>query len=144
NYHSEVNTFEAFTHEKAIGRAGFEEILHRVGAYEDFDTMWARIEARLNSEEVPVFTIRRLRDEFRRFVVDRLSRTKAAFNRLEDSINRLVSAAETEAPGSTLAALLDSFVWAIRADAHSGDFLRYTDDYIKAAGLALLYGERTV
>ena len=46
--------------------------------------------------------------------------------------------------GSALAALLDSFVRAIRADAHAADYHRYTDEYIKAAGLAMLYGERTI
>jgi len=144
NYHAEVDTFEAFIREKAIGRSEFTDILRRVGAYEDYDAIWARIESRLNSEHIPVFTIRKLRDEFRRFVVDRLSKTETGFKRLQDSMNRLVADAENASEGSALAALLDSFVRAIRADAHSADYHRYTDEYIKAAGLAMLYGEGTI
>ncbi len=141
NYHAEVNTFEAFVREKAIGRAAFTEILRRVGAYEDFDAMWARVEGRLNSEGAPVFMIRKLRDEFRRFVIDRLSKTESAFQRLEGYMGRLVAAAEVEDAGPALLTLLDSFVQAIRADAQAADYLRYADDYIKAVGLALLYGQ---
>ena len=143
NYHADVNTFDAFIREKAIGRTAFTEILRRVGAYEDFDAMWARIEGRLNSEGAPVFTIRRLRDEFRRFVIDRLSKTESAFQRLEDYMRHLVAAAEAEGAGAgpALLPLLDAFVQAIRTDAHAADYLRYADDYIKAVGLALLYGQ---
>lgn len=141
NYHSDVLAFDGFVREKAIGRSTFTDILKRVGAYEDIESLWRRIEARLNTEQVPVFMIRKLHDHFRRFAIDRVSQTDVTLKRLQDSVRRHLAAAEEQVDSNTLVPLLESAVAAIRADSGAREYLRYDDDYIKALALATLYEE---
>lgn len=139
NYHSDPAAYDAFVREKAISRSAFAEILKGVVAYEDIDSRWERVEARLNADQMSVFTIRKLHDQFRRIAIDRLSQVNLSLKRLQASVKRHLDEAENRIHPNSLALLLDSVVAAIRAEPSAAEHRRHDDDYIKALALATLY-----
>jgi hypothetical protein len=139
NYHSDVTAFDEFARQKAIGRAAFSEILRRIGAYEDFDSVWQRIEGRLNAEQVAMPSVQRLRHEFRRFEIDRLSPTNIGLLHLEDAVREFTAEAQAATPELPLKEFLEAVVSGIRGRPNAAEYAHYNSDYVRAVGLVLLY-----
>jgi hypothetical protein len=139
NHHADFPSFDEFVREKGIGRSTFDRMLRAVGAYQDFESLWRQIEGRLNTEHVPVLVARRLRDAFRRYSMERATASDVGIAALEALVHGELAdeAAFPLDPG--VVALLDHVVQRIRTADLTGEYRRFDDNYIRAAGLVALY-----
>lgn len=140
NYSGEWSDFDDFVRAKGLARAEFERILKAVGAYTDLESLWQRIENRLNTEQVPIRVLRRLRDRFRRYSIDRTSATDSILSGLEAAVRTVINSATAPEQSSTLE-LLNGTLKEVRIRNTGGEYRRYDDDYIRAVGLVALYEE---
>lgn len=134
-YTGAVNTFDDLLKHKAIGRKLFEEILSVVGVRENPRVVWDRIEGRLNHEALGIPQIRRIRDRWQRYALERLDYTNVQLRELTAKIKGIVE----DVP--------DSFV---NCTSVCAEVLRqlgsartspqvYDDDYVWAITLSVLY-----
>ena len=144
NHHADCPSFDEFVREKGIGRSTFDRMLRAVGAYQDFDSLWLQIQNRLNTEQVPVLVARRLRDAFRRYSMERATASDVGIATLEAAVHGELADDAALAQEPSVVAMLDRVVRLIRKADLAGEYRRFDDNYIIAAGLVALYEEWAV
>lgn len=141
NNHSEpVATFIDVQTKKGIGRVTFDGLLKQMGAFEDYETTWQRIENRLNSEAVPFFETESLKERFLTLEAKRTdTENTSLFNTLRD-LGAIVQQVKVATAQTTLAGTLNEILSLARAGIRSS--IPLDDCDIKALALICLYETR--
>jgi hypothetical protein len=141
NNHSDpLASFVDVQTKKGIGRVGFAGVLQQMGAFEDYDANWQRIENRLNTEAVSVLEIEILKERFFTMEAKRTdTENTSLFNTLRD-LDAIVQRVKTTSVSTTLAGALSEILSFARAEFRSSVPV---DDYdIKALALMCWYETR--
>ena len=141
NNHSEpVASFTDVQTKKGIGRVTFDGLLKQMGAFEDYETNWQRIENRLNSEAVSFLEIESLKQAFFTLEAKRTETENISlFNTLRD-LSAIVQRVKATTASTTLAGTLNEILSLARAGVRSP--IPLTDCEIKALALICLYETR--
>lgn len=138
NYTKCITTFEEMVQHKSIGRTEFERLIGEIGLTENYDDLWGPIENRLNAEHAPLGMVRKIKECWVTYEMQRMDKTNTTLNEVSKIIRELVAAHQEESEADTLLGLL-SDIEAKYAAKKKSDFGIYSDYYVKTIILAAYY-----
>jgi len=138
NYSKDIGSFEEMIQYKSISRTEFQRLIEQIGLTENFDDLWNSIENRLNAEQAPLGMVRKIKESWGRYELERMDKTNSTLNELSKVICELVAEhKETQDADSLLGVLSDiEAAYNLKKKLNYG---LYSDYYVKAIILAAYY-----
>lgn len=138
NYSKDIAAFEDMVQFKSIGRKEFQRLIDEIGIAKDFDTIWASIENRLNSEHAPLGMVRKIKESWDKYELQRMDTTNTTLNEIRKIIREVVAEHKSSEEADNLLGVL-SDIEATYNLKKKTNFGIYTDYYVKAVILATYY-----
>lgn len=138
NYSKDIASFEDMVQYKSLGRREFQRLIEEIGLAEDFDSLWTSIENRLNAEQAPLGMVRKIKESWDKYELQRMDTTNTTLNEIRKNIRKAVAAHKASVDADTLLGLLSEIEAAYNLK-KVPNFGIYTDYYVKAVILATYY-----
>jgi len=138
NYCKQVVTFEEMVQHKAIGRSEFERLINEIGLTENYDDHWTSIENRLNAELAPLGMVRKIKECWVTYELQRMDKTNTILNEVSKIIRDAVEIHKANVDAASLLGVISDIEGEYSLK-KKPDFSLYTDYYIKAIILAAYY-----
>ncbi|RII26761.1 MAG: hypothetical protein CXR31_10160 [Geobacter sp.] len=138
NYSKNIASFEEMVQHKAIGRTEFKRLIDEIGLMANYDDLWGSIENRLNAEQAPLGMVRKIRECWVTYELQRMDKTNTTLNEISKIIREAVATHKATVDADSLLGVISDIEveYSLKKKAN---FSIYTDYYIKAIILAAYY-----
>lgn len=131
-----TKTFSELTNLKGISRREFQKILDRLGAKDDLNNTWNKVEVSLENR-LPINRRNSLRIALRQVVADRMSGLRTEASKLYDLVSEITI---REASASDTVSLYDFAEHVLQKSKQAGfDDMRFSDDYVRVISMLSFY-----